>query len=96
MEAAPVKGVAFFIYRKDYMEVIKVEKSGLKENWSVKVSGALNGVVMETCEGEKYVYKTAKEAAKNLEGIISILQDEPKQVTEEDLDEEEERIKENG
>ena len=73
---------------------MEAEKSGLKNNWSVKISGALNGVIVETCEGKDYVYKTEKEAIKELLGIISILKDEPVQVTEEDLDEEEDRLEE--
>ena len=91
METVPELLVRFFVLRREFMEII-VERSSLKENWSVKVSGALNGVVVETCEGKKYVYKSIKEASKDLPGIVSILKDEAPQVTEKDLDKEEERI----
>jgi hypothetical protein len=76
---------------------MKAEKSGLKDNWFVKIEGALNGIIVKACsEGDEseYVYKTLKEALKELPGIVSILKDEPKQVTEEDLDKEEARIEE--
>ena len=95
METVPELLVRFFVLRREFMEII-VERSSLKENWSVKVSGALNGVVVETCEGKKYVYKSIKEASKDLPGIVSILKDEAPQVTEKDLDKEEERINNNG
>jgi len=95
METVPELLVRFFVLRREFMEII-VERSSLKENWSVKVSGALNGVVVETCEGKKYVYKSIKEASKDLPGIVSILKDEAPQVTEKDLDKEEEERINNG
>jgi len=91
METVPELLVRFFVFKKGFMEII-VERSSLKENWSVKVSGALNGVVVETCEGKKYVYKSIKEASKDLPGIVSILKDETPRTTEKDLEQEEERI----
>ncbi len=95
METVPELLVRFFVFKKGFMEII-VEHSGIKENWSIRISGALNGVVVETCEGKKYVYKSIKEASKDLPGIVSILKDETPRTTEKDLEQEEERINNNG
>lgn len=77
---------------------IKIEKSNLENDVEMHLTEAANGWIVKGCstrgEDNEFVFKTLKEVKNNLESIYSVLKQDPKQITEEDLDEEEERLAE--
>lgn len=75
----------------------KVTESGLENPVEIRIRVVRNGVEVEgsrsdTNETMEYVYSSLKKALKEIPGLVSVLSDEPKKVSEKDLDEEEERI----
>lgn len=83
----------FLLWKGSLM--LKAEESGLEKSVEIHMRVVRNGIVVRGCsDGDEveYVYKDLKEALKEVPSIVSVLSDEEKKVTEDDLDEEEMRI----
>lgn len=78
---------------------VEIQKSGLANDCRIVIEEALNGYIVRgssrrTAEDVEYVYDSWDKMKKNLDAVKSVLKQDAKQITEDDLDEEEERIKE--
>ena len=74
-------------------------ESNLENRVTLKLEEASNGWIVRGSstrggDSEEYVFKDFKSLLQEISAIVSVLKQDPKQVTEEDLDEEEKRIEE--
>lgn len=77
----------------------KKTESGLEKPVDIHIRVVRNGVTVEgSCEDERmeYVYTSLEKALKEVPGLVSVLDEEKKKVSEDELDAEEKRINASG